>query len=152
MFERFHGVDQHKDYSTVSVLNRDGEEVRALRACSIEEHVKNLGPDDAVVLDASCRSFYWAGRIEATGATCFVLDANRFRIITDPWNKTDKRDARNLAKALWVFLVTGEFGIPAVYKSSETIRTLRRLFGAHNLLNRQIMAASAPLANRSNCW
>ena len=43
-----------------------------------------------------------------------------------------------MAKALWVFLVTGEFGIPTVYKPSETIRTLRRLFATYNLLNRQI--------------
>ena len=46
--------------------------------------------------------------------------------------------ARNMAKALWVFQVTGEFGIPTVYKPSETIRTLRRLFATYNLLNRQI--------------
>jgi hypothetical protein len=30
-----------------------------------------------------------------------------------------------MAKALWVFLVTGEFGIPTVHKPSETIRTRR---------------------------
>jgi transposase len=62
----------------------------------------------------------------------------RFRIITDSWNKTDRQDSRNMAKALRVFLVTGEFGIPTVYKPSETIRTLRRLFATYNLLNRQI--------------
>ena len=88
--------------------------------------------------EASCGSFYWADRIEAIGAACFVLDPMRFRIITDSWNKTDRQDARNMAKALWVFLVTGEFGIPTVYKPSEGIRTLRRLFTTYNLLNRQI--------------
>jgi len=46
----------------------------------------------------------------------------RFRIITDSWNKTDRQDARNMAMVLWVFLVTGEFGIATVYKPSETIR------------------------------
>lgn len=109
-----------------------------LRACSMEGHVENPGPEDAVVLEASCESFYWAGRIEATGATCFVLDSNRFCIITDSWNKTAKQDARNLAKALWVFLVTVEFGIPTVYKPSEIIRTLRRFFAAYNVLNLQM--------------
>ena len=69
-----------------------------------------------------------ADGVEATGARCYVLDPMRFRIITDSWNKTDRQDARNMAKALWVFLVTGEIGIPTVYKPSETIRTLRRLF------------------------
>jgi hypothetical protein len=46
-------------------------------------------------------------RAEATGATCDILDPMRLRTITDFWNKTDRRDARNTAKALWVFLVTG---------------------------------------------
>jgi len=48
-----------------------------------------------------------ADRVEATGATCFVLDPMRFRIITDSWNKTDRQDARNVAKALWVSMVFG---------------------------------------------
>ena len=50
----------------------------------------------------------------------------RFRIITDSWIMTDRRDARNMAKALWVFFVTGEFGIPTVYKPNQTIRAFRR--------------------------
>ena len=138
MILRFHGIDRHKKYSTVSVLDCDGKEVRFLRSCAIEDYLSSLGAEDAVVLEASCGCFYWADRIEATGATCFVLDPRRFRIISDPWNKTDRQDARNMAKALWVFLVTGEFGIPTVYKPSETIRILRRLFATYNLLNRQI--------------
>ena len=138
MFRRFHGIDRHKKYSTVSVLDRDGKEIRFLRSCSLEDYLGSLCAEDAVILEASCGCFYWADRIEASGATCFVLDPRRFRIITDSWNKTDRQDARNMAKALWVFQVTGEFGIPTVYKPSETIRTLRRLFATYNLLNRQI--------------
>jgi transposase len=138
MITRFHGIDRHKKFSTVSVLDRDGKEVRFLRSCSLEDYLSDLGAEDAVLLEASCGCFYWADRIEATGASCYVLDPRRFRIITDSWNKTDRQDARNMAKALWVFLVTGEFGIPTVYKPSVTIRTLRRLFATYNLLNRQI--------------
>ena len=115
MVQRFHGIDRHKNYSTVSVLDRDGQEVRFLRSCAMEDYLAELGAEDACggVADhpeASCGSFYWA----------------------------DRQDARNMAKALWVFLVTGEFGIPTVYKPSEGIRTLRRLFTTYNLLNRQI--------------
>lgn len=138
MVRRYHGIDRHKNYSTVSVLDREGREEQFLRSCKIEEYLKELSEEDAVILEASCGSFYWADRIEATGAVCYVLDPKRFRIITDSWNKTDKQDARNMAKALWVCLVTGEFGLPTVYKPSETIRTLRRLFAAYELLNRQI--------------
>lgn len=86
-------------------------------------------------MEASCGRFYLVDHVEATGATCYILDPMRFRIITDFWNKTDRQDARNMAKALWVLLVTGEFGIPTVYKPSETIRTLRRLFASLRRMN-----------------
>jgi hypothetical protein len=33
MIQRFHGMDRHKKCSTISVLNREGEEVRFLSAC-----------------------------------------------------------------------------------------------------------------------
>ena len=44
-----------------------------------------------------------------------------------------------MAKALWVYLVTGEFGIPTVYKPSVAIRELRRLFSQYYLLNKQVI-------------
>jgi len=43
-----------------------------------------------------------------------------------------------MAKALWVSLVTGEFGMPTVYKPSAAVRELRRLFSQYCLLNRQV--------------
>ena len=102
------------------------------------KYVEGLGPTDAVVLEASTGSFWWADQIEAKGARCFVVDPRKFRIIKDSWNKTDKQDARNLAKALWVHVVTGEFGIPTVYKPTGVVRDLRKLFAQYCLLNRQI--------------
>ena len=147
MTQRFHGIDRHKHFSTVSVLDRNGHELRLIRACQLEDYHKQLDEHDAVVIEASCGSFTWADRIEATGARCYVLDPMRFRIITDSWNKTDRHDARNMAKALWVTLVTGEFGLPTVYRPGHTIRTLRRLFATYRLIVRQIrMLKSAILA------
>jgi hypothetical protein len=64
-----------------------------------------------------------------------VLDPDKFRIITDLWKKTDKYDARNMVKALRVHLLTGEFGIPCVYKPSGITWELRKLFGQYELLN-----------------
>jgi transposase len=139
MIERVHGIDRHKQFSTISVLNRQGEEVRFEGACrELGAYVEGLGACDAVVLEASTGSFWWADQIEARGARCFVVDPRKFRIIKDSWNKTDKHDARNLAKALWVHVVTGEFGIPTVNKPSAVVRELRRLFAQYCLLNRQL--------------
>jgi transposase len=139
MIRRFHGIDRHKRFSTISVLNRDGEEVSFFSICfDLRKYIEDLGPQDAVVLEASSGAFWWADRIETKGASCYVLDPHKFRIIKDSWKKTDKYDARNMVKALWVYLVTGEFGIPSVYKPPGLIRELRKLFSQYNLLNRQI--------------
>jgi transposase len=139
MLQRFHGMDRHKKFSTISVLNREGEEIQFLSACyDLRKYIEDLGPEDAVILEASSGTFWWADRIEGRGAACYVLDPNKFRVITDSWKKTDKYDARNMAKALWVHLVTGEFGIPCVYKPSAITRELRKLFSQYELLNRQI--------------
>ena len=102
------------------------------------KYVEGLAPTDAAVLEASTGSFWWTDQIEAKGARCFVVDPRKFRIIKDSWNKTDKQDARNLAKALWVHVVTGEFGIPTVYKPTGVVRELRQLFAQYCLLNWQI--------------
>jgi transposase len=44
-------------------------------------HVEGLGPTDAVILEASTGSFWWAAQIEAKGAKWFVVDPRKFRII-----------------------------------------------------------------------
>ncbi len=137
--ERFHGIDRHKAYSTISVLNRDGVEIEFhLSVKDLKAYVDKLGPEDSVVLEASTGSFWWADQIELRGANCFVLNPYRFKIIKDSWNKTDKRDARNMAKALWVYMVTGEFGLPTVHKPSVAIREIRRLFTYYDVITRQI--------------
>jgi len=81
------------------------------------------------------RSFCWADKIEKKGAICFVINPYKFRIIKDSWNKTDKKDSRNMTKALWVHIVTGEFGLPVVHKPNREVRELRRLFSVYESLN-----------------
>ena len=135
MIQRFHGLDRHKKHSTISVLNREGQEVEFVSKCpDLRGYIEELGPEDTVVMEAATGSFFWADLIESTGATCHILHPYKFKIIRDSWNKTDKHDARNMAKALWVSLVTGEFGMPTVYKPSAAVRELRRLFSQYCLL------------------
>ncbi|MBA7536755.1 hypothetical protein ES705_29019 [subsurface metagenome] len=139
MITRCHGIDKHKNYSTIFVLNRQGEEVDFRQRCNdLKEYIENLGPEDAVVIGSSTGAFYWADQVESRGALCYVIDPHKFRIIKDSWNKTDKQDSRNMVKALWVYIVTGEFGIPTVYKPDVVVRDLRKLSSQYQLLNRQI--------------
>jgi transposase len=139
MITRFHGIDKHKKYSTISVLNRKGEEVEFKQKCfDLKKYIENLGSEDAVVIESSTGAFCCADQVESKGALCYVIDPRKFKIIRDSWNKTDKQDARNMVKALWIYIVTGEFGIPTVYKPDVVIRALRKLFSQYQLLNRQI--------------
>ncbi|MBW8003372.1 MAG: hypothetical protein FVQ80_15390 [Planctomycetes bacterium] len=54
MITRFHGIDKHKKYSTISVLNCKGEEVGFRQKCyALKEYIENLGCEDAVVIESS---------------------------------------------------------------------------------------------------
>jgi transposase len=121
------------------VLNREGLEEELLTVNgSLKNYLKTLGPEDAVVMETGIGCFYWANRIEAHGTKCFIIDPYRFRIIKDSWKKTDKNDCRNMAKALWVHLITGEFGIPEVYKPSKVVQELRRLYSQYRNMNKYL--------------
>ncbi|MEW5814495.1 MAG: hypothetical protein AB1798_03735 [Spirochaetota bacterium] len=66
--ERFHGIDRHKAYSAISVLNCEGVEIAFHPAVKdLRKYLDDLGPEDAVVLEASTGSFWWADHIESRG-------------------------------------------------------------------------------------
>ena len=125
--------------STVSILNRKGVEEKLVTIKgNLKNYIKDLGPCDAVAIETVIGCFCWTNRIESQGAKCFIIDPYRFRIIKDSWKKTDKNDSRNIAKALWVYLITGEFGLPEVYKPSRDVIELRKLFSQYRNMNKYI--------------
>lgn len=135
----YHGVDLHKNYATISVRDEAGKEQSFARAqADLPGYLAKLGSQDAGVLEASSGALYWAERIQKLGARCAVIDAYRFRIIRDSWQKTDKRDAANLSLALWMASKSGEMKLPEVWQPGPVIRELRRLFGMYELWNKQI--------------
>ncbi|MGA2975405.1 MAG: IS110 family transposase [Spirochaetia bacterium] len=136
---RYHGIDLHKKYVTISVRNEEGTEEKFVRArADIMGYVESLGSEDAVVLEASAGAMYWAEKVQNQGASCVVIDAYRFRIIRDSWQKTDKRDAANLSLALWLASRSGEMKLPEVWQPGPVVRELRRFFGLYELLNKQL--------------
>jgi transposase len=106
MIQRMHGIDRHKRSATVSAMDRSGTEINFIQSCyDLNKYIEQLGPEDAVVFKTGLRSFFWADKVEETGALCFILNPFKFKIIKDSWNKTDKNDSHNMAKALWAYIV-----------------------------------------------
>jgi transposase len=136
---KYHGVDLHKKYATISMRNEAGTEEKFVRAqADIKGYVASLGSEDSVVVEASTGALFWAEKIQNQGARCIVIDAYRFRIIRDSWQKTDKRDAANLSLALWLSSRSGEMKLPEVWQPEPVVRELRKLFGMYQLLNKQV--------------
>ena len=78
MISRFHGIDRHKKYSTISVLNREGQEIDFKEKCyDLRAYIKNLGSEDAVVIEASSEAFYWADMVESKGAVCYMFSQSQ---------------------------------------------------------------------------
>jgi hypothetical protein len=98
MITRIHGIDRHKHYSTISVLDSDGAEKQLIGRCSdLRGYINTLGETDAVILESSTGTFYWADLVEQQGAAVYIVNTMKFKIIRESWKKTDKEDARNLA-------------------------------------------------------
>ncbi len=136
---RYHGVDLHKAYVTVSVRDERGQEVAFMaREPNIRGYVASLGPQDVVALEASGGALHWGEKIGERGALCLVIDAYRFRIIRDSWQKTDRHDAKNLSLALWLQQTTAEVQLPVVWQPTTTVRELRRLAGMYEMVNKQV--------------
>ena len=141
---KYHGVDLHKRFAAISVRDEGGEQTRYVaRVENFAEYVAGLGAEDAVVLESSSGSFWWAERIQRRGARCVIIDPHRFRIIRDSWHKTDRRDAVALSLALWMSARSGELVLPEVWQPTPEVRELRRLFGQWQLLTTQIRQLKA---------
>ncbi len=136
---RIHGIDRHKQYSTISVYSSEGAEERLIGRCNdLKKYIDTLGENDAVILESSTGTFHWADLVEQRGASADIVNTMKFKLIKESWKKTDKEDARNLAWGLWVHLMSKDHKLPLVYKPDHKIRDLRRLFAQYQILNQQI--------------
>jgi len=153
---RYHGIDLHKGSAAISLRDEGGQELRYVaRVTEVDGYVAKLGVDDAVVLESSSGTFFWAERIQRQGARCVVIDPYRFRIIRDSWHKTDRRDAATLSLALWMADQTHELVLPEVWQPTPVVRELRRLFAQWMILNtqtRQLKAQVQGVLTENGLW
>jgi len=119
------GVDHHKQYSLMTVLDGEGREVKTGRMTNtradIGEFLRGLEGEAKAVIEAGRASFEMAELLEDMGIDVTVAHAAKVKAIASARIKTDKRDARVLADLLRAGL------IPAVYQRGGENREAQRV-------------------------
>jgi transposase len=118
-------IDVHKRTLFVVAADAAGGELWQRRFSTTAEGeaqlLRELTPEDRVVLEATCGAHRLANRLESTGATVIVADAQQCRLLGMRGKKTDYRDCR----ALLSHLRAG--AIAPVWRPDPTTRWIRQL-------------------------
>lgn len=131
---RFIGMDVHRDFCEIAVAEQDGKVRSAGRVAStieaLEVMAQSLEPDDVVVLEATSGAGLIADLIRPHVGAVLVANTRRLPQISKAKAKTDRLDARMLARlAATGFLET-------VWAPDERTRALRRLCARREALVR----------------
>jgi transposase len=131
---RFLGLDVHRDFCEVAIA--EAGEVRLAGRVRTEPEAlalfaQSLGGDDEVALEVTGNALGIARIIAPHVGRVVLANAKAVKGITRAGAKTDKIDARTLAK-----LLAGGF-LPAVWLPDEQTRILRRRISARAQLVRQ---------------
>ena len=117
------GIDVHRDFCEVAV-SEDGRLRSAGRIASrpseLEVFAASLAPDDEVALEATGNALAIARILKPHVARVVVASARELHAISDAKAKTDRRDARTLAKLLAAGMLEG------TWLPGEEVRALRR--------------------------
>jgi transposase len=117
-------MDVHRDFCEVAIAE-DGR-IRsagriATRVPALELFAQSLAPDDVVALEATTGTDRIVGVLQRHGIRVVVANTRKLKAITEAKAKTDRLDARALAKLLMTGL------LDPVWTPDERTRALRRL-------------------------
>jgi transposase len=123
---RYIGLDVHKDFVEVCILDRFGKrlcrgQVPCTRASLAEFGQKQLKPQDRVALESSTRTWAVVGILEPYAKQIVVSNPLKTKAIAEAKIKTDKVDAEVLAQLLRCNY------LPTVWQPDPATRELRRL-------------------------
>jgi transposase len=117
------GIDVHRDFCEVAVS--EGGQLRSAgrvpsTPCDLELLGASLAADDVVALEATGNALAIARILEPHVGRVVVASARELHAISDAKAKTDRRDARTLAKLLAAGMLEG------TWLPGDTTRALRR--------------------------
>src|SRR3954451_8630568 len=131
---RFVGLDVHRDFCEIAIC--EGGRVRssgrvAASPQGLQILANSLSPEDQVALEATGNALAIARRLEPFVDRVIVATRSELRAITEAKVKTDRRDARTLARLLAAGLLDG------CWLPDEQTRALRRRLARRAQLVRQ---------------
>ena len=118
------GLDVHRDFCEVAIAEEGSVRSAgriATRVAALELFAQSLVPDDVVALEATTGSDRIVSVLQRHGIRVVVANTRKLQSITDAKAKTDRLDARTLAK----LLISGL--LDEVWTPDERTRALRRL-------------------------
>ena len=118
------GLDVHRDFCEVAIA--ENGRVRsagriATRVPMLELFAQSLAPDDVVAMEATTGTDRIVSVLQRHGIRVVVANTRKLKAITDAKAKTDRLDARALAKLVMTGL------LDPVWTPDERTRALRRL-------------------------
>ena len=121
---RWFGLDVHRDFCEVAVVDEEGVRSAgriATRMPTLELFAQSLAPGDVVALEATTGADRIVSVLQRHGIRVVVANTRKLRSITEAKAKTDRLDARTLARLLASGL------LEEVWTPNERTRALRRL-------------------------
>jgi transposase len=121
---RAFGLDVHRDFCEVAIAEEEGVRSAgriATRVASLELFAQSLLASDVVALEATSGSDRIVSVLQREGVRVVVANTRKLKAISEAKAKTDRLDARTLARLLRSGL------LDQVWTPDERTRTLRRL-------------------------
>ena len=119
------GIDHHKQYSQMTLMDEDGKELRNDRVWNfrseVEKFLQGAGDEVKAVIEAGRSSYTMVDLLEELGVDVKIANPKEVKAIAKAKIKTDKRDSRILAHLLRADL------IPEVYQRSGENRRRQRV-------------------------
>ena len=119
------GIDHHKQYSQMTLMDEAGKELKNDRVWNfrseVEKFLEGAGDEVKAVIEAGRSSYVMVDLLEELGVDVKIANPKEVKAIAKAKIKTDKRDSRILAHLLRADL------IPEVYQRSGENRRRQRV-------------------------
>jgi transposase len=118
------GIDHHKQYSHITLLDEKGEKLKSGRVANLRSELENFlsGIEEVkAVIEAGRSSYAMVDLLDDMGIDVTIAHPKEVKAIAKAKIKTDKRDSKMLAHLLRTDL------IPEVYKRSRENRSYQRI-------------------------